>query len=440
MLVLSLRVASIGATRVGTSVIAFVSTLLLTNLLGASEFGIYAVFLNLLLLLSSFGKWGWDGGSVRFVAAYLSDRNAGAAKAFSFYALKQVLYYSTATATVVLICAGLLLVAKVERGAPLWLFLGAAMVLPVMVVSLLSQGTLRGQGRQLQAELYEGLIKPVALITIVFVAGFVTVAPTATLAVVAYGTASLLAAAGGWWRARAAWHGVVATALDTMPVREWRRATAAHGLVNFCQTFIGKMPVIVAGLMLPPAQVALLAVAVRVSETLQLGTTAVGLTVAPHLASLAHQGRVDQLKAAMRDARKISLLIALVGGGGLCLFSRPVLALFGPEFSGAAGSLIILTIAQILNAAIGPVGYLATMTGRQAEAARICFAVAALSLPLLAFSGWMGSAFCLAVGYAIAMLLQSGLLWRMTRLRRARSLPVPATAGIGAQTTIEEKS
>ncbi len=299
---------------------------------------------------------------------------------------------------------------------PLWIFPAAAVVLPMLAVSLLSQGTLRGQGNQLQAELYEGILKPLVLIVLIIGAMLLVSTPlTASIAVVAYGAVSLLAALINWCQARRQWNGIVATSLDALPVRDWRRATAAHGLVNFSQTFIGKMPVIIAGLMLPPTQAALLAVAIRVSEALQLGMTAVGLSVAPNLAALAHQRRPEELAAAMREASRISLFMALAGGTIICVFAKPLLSLFGPEFSAAFASLLVLTVAQILNAAIGPVGYLATMSGRQSSAARICCAVAALSLPLLIAGGWIGSVFYLALGYAIALLLQNGLLWRVTR-------------------------
>ena len=215
---------------------------------------------------------------------------------------------------------------------PLWIFPAAAVVLPMLAVSLLSQGTLRGQGNQLQAELYEGILKPLVLIVLIIGAMLLVSTPlTASIAVVAYGAVSPLAALINWCQARRQWNGIVATSLDALPVRDWRRATAAHGLVNFSQTFIGKMPVIIAGLMLPPTQAALLAVAIRVSEALQLGMTAVGLSVAPNLAALAHQRRPEELAAAMREASRISLFMALAGGTIICVFAKP---LFSPVRTG----------------------------------------------------------------------------------------------------------
>jgi O-antigen/teichoic acid export membrane protein len=410
------RVAGLAFTRVGAAGAALLSTLVLSNLMGAAQFGIYAVFINILLVLSTFGKWGWDGASVRFVAAHLSDGHAPSAKAFSGHALKRVLVLSGITALAVLVVTAGLWIADAPLQVPLWLFAAAALVLPLVVVSFLAQGTLRGQGLQLQAELYEGILKPLLLVGLI--GAVLLLLPhslTASVAVVAYGVVSLFAAGIGWWQARKPWRRVAAAELHALPVADWRAATAAHGLVNFCQTFIGKMPVIVAGLMLPPAQAALLAVAIRLSETLQLGMTAVGLAVAPNLAAHAHQRRTEQLAAAMREARKVSLFMALAGGAVIALFARPLLSLFGAEFTAAVASLLVLTAAQVLNAAFGPVGYLATMSGQQAAAARVCCIVAALSLPLLVAAGAIGSSYYLALAYAVTMLLQSALLWRVTR-------------------------
>lgn len=86
---------------------------------------------------------------------------------------------------------------------------------------------------------------------------------------------------------------------------------------------------------------------------------------APTIADLFHQRRMDELEALFKITAKWIFTLTLPVGLAFVLFARPLMALFGAGFSTGAPVLIGLGVAQLVNAGVGSVGFMLTMTGRQ---------------------------------------------------------------------------
>src|SRR3546814_20393453 len=93
-----------------------------------------------------------------------------------------------------------------------------------------------------------------------------------------------------------------------------------------------------------------------------------------------------------------------------------VLCIFGKEYVSGYHALLILLVAQVINAICGPTGFMMSMTGHQSAAAKI-FAVSALFSVILNLTliPWLG-----IIGAAIANLMGQ-MIWNFTILVFLRS-------------------
>ena len=84
----------------------------------------------------------------------------------------------------------------------------------------------------------------------------------------------------------------------------------------------------------------------------------------PMIADLFHQGHMKELERLFKTTTKwiftLTLPVVLI----LVLFAKQGMRLFGEGFAAAAPVLISLAIAQLINASVGSVGFMLTMTGR----------------------------------------------------------------------------
>ena len=130
---------------------------------------------------------------------------------------------------------------------------------------------------------------------------------------------------------------------------------------------------------------------------------AVNTVAAPRFATLYAQGRTGELAALVRQAAHAIFWPTLGVVAFLVAAGRPVLRLFGPAFDAAYAPLVLLVLAQLVNAGVGSVAYLLNMTGRQRHTMWVvgCCAVAnvALNAVLIPRLGLLGAA--LASGLSI---------------------------------------
>jgi O-antigen/teichoic acid export membrane protein len=110
----------------------------------------------------------------------------------------------------------------------------------------------------------------------------------------------------------------------------------------------------------------------------------------------------------------------------LALFSRQLMSIFGSAFQLGAGVLVLGTIGQFVNCAVGSVGYLLLMSGNQSELIRIqainAGLLVALNFVLVPRIGIMGAAI------AVTITTITTNLWELVSVRRLLKI-FPYNAG-----------
>ncbi len=372
----------------------------LARQLGVEEFGVYTWVYNLLLLLALLGILGIDTALVRFVAQYRVQAEWGRLAGLLAWGRRTVLGASG------LVALGLGLTGLVwaERWGPALAatMVAGAVVLPLLALTGWQEGALKGFRRVLPAQLPDQLIRPLALLGLV--AGLVAVAGRPLLAwetMLATIAATAVGAAYGAWALARARRAEAQPAAPEVFAREWMAVSFPLLLVSGMRFLLQQTDVLVVGAVLGTREAGIYAVATRLTRLVALGLLAVNAISAPLTAELFAAGDKGGLERMTLTAAWLSTAACVPAALALVWLREPVLRFFGPEFLAGAGVLVLLALAQVVNAMTGPVGWLLNMTGHHQVNARILVWVAGanalLSWPATSWLGLEGAAVVTAV-------------------------------------------
>ena len=174
--------------------------------------------------------------------------------------------------------------------------------------------------------------------------------------------------------------------------------------------------VLVAGIMLQAEDLGYYAAARALAMIGTFALAAMQVAIGPSVSAALHgPGAVATRRIAVSVAR-MAVLSAAAYGILLLIGGRPVLRLFGPGFDAAYPALMVLLLAQFINAAAGPLGAVVTMSGLQRQAS-VIYAVAAVVLAAGASAlsvryGMTGIAISVLLATAIWTILLNRLLAR----------------------------
>jgi O-antigen/teichoic acid export membrane protein len=164
------------------------------------------------------------------------------------------------------------------------------------------------------------------------------------------------------------------------------------------------------------------AVAARAAELVSFFLVVVNIAIGPRIAQLHQRADNAQLQALAKTAARyifvVGALLATVAIGGAGFLLRH---LYGTAFAGAATSLRILALAQLLCALAGPVGILLNMTEHTAASARAFALSAALNvamiLALVPPFGAVGAATATGISTVFCCWLRWSMVRRHLRIR-----------------------
>lgn len=376
----------LSAARVIAAGAGFTLNLALARLLGAEGFGAYAFVIGCVVIAATAGKWGWDKAAVRFVATYAARADVASLTEFLAVSRRTVLKLSVLCG---LACAAWLFFTPVPL-AP-GAIIAAAAIVPVAGLGLLLQGQLRGASHVVGAELPEGVLKPCAALVFSYVALTCIDGDAVLLAITSGLAAAMLANAVA---NRLLVHALPAERnheLDSTEARRWHGEIHAYGWLGLVQVGLTRGPAVVAGWVLDPAGIGLIAVAMRLAEPVAFAVSSVGIASAPRIAELYHQGEIAECRRWLASATTYSRRVGLLMCVAVAVAGPWLLKLFGAQFVVAYPVLISICIAQFVAACCGPAGYVVTMSGQQRAAARLqLFALGAGVLATLICGQWFG--------------------------------------------------
>lgn len=345
--------------------LALAGSILLARLLAAEGYGLYAYTLAWINLLCIPAELGMNKLVLRQVAVYHSGRDWGR--------LRGLLRWSNAlalglSATLALILAS----AALWRPEAVWArcLAVAAPLLPLLTLTALRQAALQGLHHVVLAQAPEFVMRPALLLGLLTLALLAAVPLAAPGALALNLLAAMLAFAQGWWLLRRRLPPELAATAPHYQAREWLRSALPLAALAGLQALGARLDLLLLGLLRPPGEVGIYAVALRCAELLGFCLSAVNAVMAPTIARLYAEKRLPRLQQVVTKTSRLLCAICLPLGILLVLLSEPLLGLFGPEFRQGRVVLALLVAGQVVNTVLGSVGLLLTMTGHERDAVK----------------------------------------------------------------------
>lgn len=410
--------AGTGGLKLFYLVAQFAIGLLLARLLGVEALGRYALAMAAIQLASVVGQFGFPASLVRTIVASEQQGGRAAAVAEAGAAIRATLGLS-------LLAGGVMALANQLPGLHLLpdMTVGIALVVATAVLTVMS-AALRGAGRIVRGQLPDQLLRPVlllALIVALAAAGRLGVETAlaanlvATLAAVIYAGVLLSRWAGeertAVSRRRSLWSAVVPSAPYFL--------LAAAQMLNY------QLAILIAGALLPDADVGQLRLAMQLNDGLAILLIALSTALAPMLAAAHVAGDRARLVALLVRGQRAAAAMMVAAVVIVFVVSEwLVVRLFGADFAPAAGLFFLLAVGQMVSAPFCLSGVAANMTGQPGLAVRATL----VSIVLLALGGTLATkAFGLAgLAVAVAATLVAVNLLQALALGRATGQGVTA--------------
>lgn len=354
----------------------------LARVLGADALGIYALGMTIVGFLAIFNGLGMSQAAVRFVAAYSATGKLDSLRGFLPRVLSLLLISNAALGALVL-WAGPWIAVRFYHTPALVSYLG--LFVAIMVLGVLT--TFCGQ--------VLGGYKDIARRTLISTFAATSLTILFTLALIQAGMGLR-----GYIVAQVASAAVVLVLLLvsvrklTPPAarslqlpwppleREVFSFSAAVFGMDLLVFLIGQADKILIGFYLNPHQVGIYSVAAALVAFVPVVLQSVNQIFSPTIAHLHARGEREVLGQMFQTLTKWILGFTLPLAAVMILFARPLMQIFGPEFEAGWPILIIGTTGQLINCAVGSVGYLLLMSGKQRTLMKIQIVMAAATVLL----------------------------------------------------------
>jgi O-antigen/teichoic acid export membrane protein len=405
--------------RLAGTGLAFGLQVLLARLLGVGPYGDYIYAFSVVTFLSGLLKLGLDATTVRFLSTYRASGKWGLIRGF----LRRTLQLQTASAlagTLLMLLVVWLLGGRLDLDLKHTLLL-SALVLPALTLQFLAEARLRALSRVALGRIPQEIIQPILVGALVAGALLLTRgevdAPTAM-------TATLLAVSSavalGFVLFRAFVPREVLAAAPEYQTRHWTKTAVQLSLVASGFVVLAQIDVLLSGYYLGTAQAGTYSVASRISRLVPFGLTAVNLAISPMISRLWEEQRHSELQRIVTLAAAGIILTTLPVSLVCAIFAEPLLSLFGDDFAGARGALIVLVLGRTFGAFSGPTSLLLTMTGRQMLVVKVLGVSAAIDIALhvvlLPRFGIMGAAAATTITLVVWNVILTWFVFRRMRL------------------------
>ncbi|GBE22868.1 MAG TPA: flippase [Actinobacteria bacterium] len=353
------KVSQVLVLRSSGAALALASGVVMTRLFGAASTGTYFLALVFVGVGTTLGRLGTDLPTMKLVAAAADDSDWSLARGIVRKASWLVFTTSGLLTAVLMVGAPIGNHFFLDVSLPTMIRLTGTAIVPSALLTLRVRA-LTAVGQPRMAEFLQRAGFQMAFIALIF-------ALFGWLGVFALGTAFSVAcwvlfAVSQWQWSRAVSSDASTTRIKTGSLL---RPGLPLLLASSIWLVIGWTDTLMIGYFMTPSDVGVYGAAIRSSATLVFVLVAAESVVGPRFATLYANGEIADLS---RLTRRTAQMTGLMGLPLLVLFvaaARPIMGLFGPEFTRGSATLTILSIGQFFNAATGVVAMLLAMSGHE---------------------------------------------------------------------------
>ena len=395
------------AIRVASAGLAYLSQIILARWMGSFEYGIFAYVWVCLLMLGGLSTLGLNTAVIRFIPEYTETADFAHLRGIIFQSRFITLIISTS-----LMVLSLALIVFFKDHLHNYLYLPALLVLiclPAYALTDLHDSMARGYSWMNLALIPPFLLRPLlilAVMAILYLAGSPMTAVTAiTAAVIATWVTSLIQILMLEPRLQRE----VPKGEKTRETKLWLAVAFPILLMESFVLFLQNTDILVLNAYHPPQDVAIYYAALKTINLITFVHFAVSNAVANRFSAYEARGDREKLGEMMRQSVKWTFWPSLAAALLLLAVGKPLLWLFGPEFTSAYPVMFILAAGLVIKAMFGPAEFLLNMLGEQKLCALVLFATAMLNilfnLLLIPAFGLIGAASATALSLILAALM-----------------------------------
>lgn len=342
------------------NIVGFLLNLLLTRVLGASVYGIYAYGTMILAAVLPFANLGSDISLTRYISANKDD---------TAYQQRMLgLAYLTTLAISGVVAGALFLAAPTINAYTLEepLFTTAmqafAIALPFQALTQVAASTMRGLERPPEKTVIMVVGPALQLIAIAaaIVVGYSLLGVAAAFSVAAI-MAALFAISYSLVRADLR----PATGYSKDEVKEFYNFSAPLTLSQAASFLFKRVDVFMVGIFLASADVGIYNIAVLLAGVIAMPLAGFNQFFPPVASRLYANEEYDTLQSIYATVTRWSITASVIVALPLFIYRAEVLAVFGPEFVAGTVVIALFAAAQLFNAAAGPANDLLMMTDHQ---------------------------------------------------------------------------
>ncbi|MDA9052923.1 oligosaccharide flippase family protein [Planktomarina temperata] len=393
-------------------ILGFLLSVLLARLLGAENYGLYALSFAVLSLIIMPIQKGLQKLTVRELSNNIVINDIRASQSLLVWGLIITVIYSFVAIVTIKLSQKTLGQEFYQENLDIILI--GAYVIPAIGLLVIVSSALRALKKVFWGSFGPEILRPVLFIFLVITYTAFKPGLTAQNVMIAYLIASILTSI------------TMLVLLYFLIPREyfskgslkfkpktWLQAILPLTLTAGLYAVLHQTDVIMIGAFKTSREVAQYHISVRVGAIASFGLTALNVVLQPYVAQLHIKGDLKSLQKVVSYTTLLSSLGAVLLLVIYVLLGKVALkAIFGDEFLAAYVPLIIITLGHVANAIMGPVGLILNMTSNEVTVFRVvllaCIFNVLMNLIFIPLLGATGA----ALASFLTLILQNLILWR----------------------------
>jgi O-antigen/teichoic acid export membrane protein len=359
--------------RVFGAAATFLTQVLLARWMGAAELGIYVLAFSWCILLSTLSTGGFRIASIRFIGEGLTASRPGYIAGYVRRSRQIVIILSLAVAILGSLC--LLAFDSVFGVESLPVFIIALLAVPFFALLNLYAGYANALSRFPLSFLPINVFRPLLFLLAICGVWVAEKSLNANIAMsmnwIALGIVAVITII----LSKQSLQSHIADAEPQYATRTWIQTAIPLLFVALFTGYFPELMVIIVGAWLPNNELAIFHVCFRVAMLISFGLYAIDAFTGPEIAGLLASGKQEKLQQVVNRVTRLRFWAALAAIIILGFAGREVLGIFGEEFTQGYLILMILALAQLVQAGAGPTIRLISLSGHQNQSVLV-FSVA----------------------------------------------------------------
>lgn len=376
--------------------IAYAAQVILARLMGAESYGIYIYVLTWMSILAMFSTLGFDSALLKFLPIYRMQKEWGLFLGLLKRGI-QLPLTTSCIATLFIITTVKLLPVTIDKNLSATLTVGC-IALPLFTLSKLFQSILRSLKHIVMALLPAQILIPIITITVAWMFSSITdkQLDSATVMTLHAGVIFSVLTLFGFFIINLTAKYPIEPKKAVYRMMEWRCTARSLLFISGMHLILTQTDILLLGILIDTTQAGIYAVASRIAILVSFGLNISNQILAPMISELYHSNHLNRLQEVVSLGAAVSTILAIGVILLIFFYGISILSLFGEEFVQGTKVLYILSIGQLVNATMGSVGFIMTMTKHHKEAGIIigvsAFANIILNILLIPPFGMAGAA------------------------------------------------